>query len=662
MTATKLLRSGANNPLPGLGLLAALMLAGALPAARADEPEEPVATSRPAVEQYVKIGAHERVTMHVSGLPIADAVRLLSEPTKKNIIVAEGVKGTVTASLYDVEFEDALKAMLLSSKLAYREEGSFIVIYPQDELAKINEASRRLISRVFRLSYVNAAAIKPLIEPMLSKVGKIAVTPPSSKGLGGSNGSSGGSGGGSGSGGSSGGSGGSASGVTTEGDALASPDTLLITDFAEQLDEIAKVIHDLDQRPKQVLIEATILRAALNEDNALGVDFTTVGGIDFADVGSVSPAAQSITTGNIPTPQLQNTNFTFRNDLNSALPAGGFTFGILKDQVGVFVRALEQITDTSVLANPKVLALNKQVGHVLVGRRDGYLTTTVTETTAVQKVEFLETGTVLSYRPFINDDGTVRMEIHPKDSTGGLTDANLPFEQTTEVTSNIFVKDGHTILIGGLFREVSSAARGQIPLLGNIPVAGVLFRRTRDTTTREEVIVLLTVHIVKGDEDGQAGAELRQDVERFRVGMRQGIQWFGRERLAEAHYRWAVEHFSKGHTGRALWDAELALNNYPRNIDAMKLKEKILCKRDWEDEATSIRHYMIDRINEEEGTWKPPFGRPTAPPFPTPELIEGASGFDEDEDDDPAPAAASGESPSAGNESVSCAIPTGERP
>ena len=69
------------------------------------------------------------------------------------------------------------------------------------------------------------------------------------------------------------------------------------------------------------------------------------------------------------------------------------------------------------------------------------------------------------------------------------------------------VKDGHTILIGGLFREVSTASRGQVPGLGNLPIAGALFRRTRDDTIREEVIILLTVHILKNEADNRAGKE-----------------------------------------------------------------------------------------------------------------------------------------------------------
>src|SRR5262249_16018288 len=143
--------------------------------------------------------------------------------------------------------------------------------------------------------------------------------------------------------------------------------------------------------------------------------------------------------------------------------------------------------------------------------------------------------------------------------------------------------------------------RGQVPLLGNIPVAGGLFRRTRDNTVREEVIVLLTVHILKGDHEHKAAKELGEDIERLRVGMRDGIQILGRERLGETHYRWAMAHPARGETNKALWDAELALCNFPRHVEAAKLKEKLLGQRAWESEASSIRHYVEDRIEEENG-------------------------------------------------------------
>ena len=214
------------------------------------------------------------------------------------------------------------------------------------------------------------------------------------------------------------------------------------------------------------------------------------------------------------------------------------------------------MTDTVVLANPKVLALNKQTGEVIVGRKDGYLTTTVTQSSTVQTVDFLETGTRLVFRPYIGDDGYIRMEIHPEDSSGGLNDANLPFKITTEVTSNIMVRDGHTIVIGGLFREDSATTRGQVPFLGNIPLAGNLFRRQRDRTTRQEVIILLTPHIVKDEAAYTTASEAElKDAEKLRVGLRQGMMPFGRERLAEWNYEKARAEMAKSTPDRqkALW-------------------------------------------------------------------------------------------------------------
>ncbi|MCX5672471.1 MAG: hypothetical protein NTU94_14230 [Planctomycetota bacterium] len=95
-----------------------------------------------------------------------------------------------------------------------------------------------------------------------------------------------------------------------------------------------------------------------------------------------------------------------------------------------------------------------------MGQRLGYKTTTTTETTTVQTIEFLDSGTQLIFRPFISDDGYVRMEIHPKISKGLVDPATgLPSETTTEVTCNIMVKDGHTVVIGGLFRETTFTRR-----------------------------------------------------------------------------------------------------------------------------------------------------------------------------------------------------------
>jgi len=556
-------------------------------------------------EQYVRVGVDERVTMHVSGLPLADAVRMLSEPTQRNIILGPNVTGTVGATLYDVTFEEALNAMLISNGLGYREQGNFIFIHTAEEIERMRKSSKRMETRVFRLSYVRAAMVKDMIEPLKSEDGVITITDEAKVGLGDESGL-----------------------AETGGDDTTQPEMLMIRDYEGVIDEMEHVIREVDRRPKQVLIEATILRASLNQSNALGIDFTTVGGIDFAELSSTSNAAQDIATGATPAAFLDDTTLTARTNFNNAVPNGGFTFGILKDQVGVFIRALEQVTDTNVIANPKVLALNKQPGQMLVGNRDGYITTTITETTAVQNVEFLETGTLLTFRPFIGEDGYVRMEIHPKDSTGGVTAANLPFESTTEVTTNIMVKDGHTILIGGLFREVSTASRSQVPGLGDLDFLGPLFRSTNDNTIREEVIVLLTVRIVKEPNDYAAGEALYEDVERIRMGARKGMQIIGRERLSQYHYQKALEYFDVGDMSKAQFYARLALNGHPQHTHARKLLEQIEGKREWESEASSIRSVVRDLIRKDRGEAPSAEHARPGPPFDLPEL-----GMPEGEDD-----------------------------
>ncbi len=554
---------------------------------------------------FVKVGVDDRVTLHIAGLPLSDALRMLSEPTKRNIILGPGADGSVSATLYDATFDEALRAMLISNGLGYHVEGNFIYVHPLEDIKQMKSESREIVTRIFRLSYASSSAVQTLIEPLKSESGSVTRTPDPAIGLGGDAGP-----------------------TDTEGNTIATSDLIVVVDYVDVVERMAGIIREVDKRPQQVLIESTILRATLNENNAMGIDFNVVGGIDFTTLNSTSPAAQSITTGQTPPGLLGDTTLTARTDFAGAVPSGGFTFGIIKDQIGVFVRALEAITDTDVIANPKVLALNKQFGQVIVGRRDGYITTTFTETTSTQTVEFLETGTILTFRPYIGEDGYVRMEIHPKDSTGGLTAANLPFEQTTEVTTNIMVHDGHTILIGGLFREVTTAGREQMPGLGDLPVFGPLFRVTTDSTVREEVIILLTVHIVKDPYDFAKGEQLYQDVERQRIGARNGVQSLGRERIAEQYYAKAMKRLDEGDVDGAAWYARLAINHFPRHIHAARLLERIRGRRVWESEASSIRTAVRELITEEKSEpLKPEFGRP-GPPFDVPDWLdlEGGAG------------------------------------
>ena len=172
-----------------------------------------------------------------------------------------------------------------------------------------------------------------------------------------------------------------------------------------------------------------------------------------------------------------------------------------------------------------------------------------------------------------------------------------------------------TILIGGLFREVTTDAKKQIPGLGNLPGVGALFRSRDDSTSREEVIILLTVHIVKDTERySEESLELYENLERIRVGVRQGLMWHGRERLAQAHYRKALAKHAAGDIDKALWHADMALLCNPRFLQAVQLKENILGRREWDEDTSFGRAFLHRLIAREKGYDLHSFGRPGLPP------------------------------------------------
>jgi len=273
--------------------------------------------------------------------------------------------------------------------------------------------------------------------------------------------------------------------------------------------------------------------------------------------------------------------------------------GVTTGNVAAFITALESVTDTTILANPKILAVNKQLGQVYIGTKIGYISqTTQTLTSTTQQVEFLDTGTKLSFRPFIGHDGYIRMDIHPKDSSGTLKSNDIPDEFSTELATNIMVRDGQTIVIGGLFRDVVVTSRTQIPLLGDLPLIGGLFRGTNDSTTRQEVIILLTVHIINELEETNSEARI-DDVRRKRFGARDELQWAGRARLVEDRYAEAARYYVEGDTDAAMKELAFVLELRPSYLEAIRLKERIIAETT-PDEVDMIERIMLDNIERED--------------------------------------------------------------
>ena len=181
---------------------------------------------------------------------------------------------------------------------------------------------------------------------------------------------------------------------------------------------------------------------------------------------------------------------------DAALDGTGLFAGTIQNDSRVFVEALDEREDVDILAAPQILALDGEVARLQVGDRLGFRITTTTETSSLQSVEFLEVGTVLEVTPHISDDGLIRMEINPKVSNGVVSAQGLPTESTTEVSTQMIVNDGSTIVIGGLLNATKGRIRSQIPIIGDLPVIGWLFGRNTWIDDKSELIVLITPHIV----------------------------------------------------------------------------------------------------------------------------------------------------------------------
>ncbi len=544
-------------------------------AAPASQPSDESNQGKSVSSSEVAVSDAGTVEIHVNDANLVEVLRMLSLQTQKNILPSKEVRGSVTANLYDVTVREALDAILHANGYAYREKGNFIYVYTTKELAEIEKGELRMQTRVFRVYYTPALNAQNMIKPVMSATGQSVVTTPALSGI--ESGSSG-----------------------LGGNDHASDDMLVVTDYPDYLDRVKQILDEIDKRPQQILLEAVICRAVLNEDNAFGIDFSVLGGVDFNGVNAVGSSPNDAIGGGIVNNggagEVLDDGFGGGSTgFTNNVPNGGLRLGFVSNNIGVFLKALEQTTDTTILANPKILTLNKQKGEVFVGNEDGYKTTITTETTTSETVETLKTGTRLIFRPFIAADGYIRMEVHPEDSAGEVKANGLPSKSTTEISSNVMVKDGHTIVIGGLFRESSTANRSQVPFLGNLPLIGAAFRSTRDRTVREEVIVLLTPHIVKDDVamNELSEAELKR-VEQLRVGTRRGMMWFGRERLAESAFESAKREMSKDRPNRktALWHLNCATNLNPKFIEAIEMKQELTGREVTTADSSSVRHYV----------------------------------------------------------------------
>jgi len=459
---------------------------------------------------------------HVNEGDLRQILELLSRRAGMNILVSPKVGGTVTVNFENVTVNQVLSAVIKLANLVEKTEGSIHYIYTKGELQDEAEAVKkeRILTKIYKLNYVRSDEMMTMIRPFLSAdVGlKRFANSPSyrygisesatfvSGGAAGGGAAGGGAAGGGAAGG--GGAGGGAAIVTgiqspTGGNSLSDTDQLIIQDYESNLKIIDQIIQKIDVRPVQVLIEAVIVSVDLEHDKELGVNFAVVDNLAQM-LGTVGTG--TALNGNVGFNPTQLLAATGKLAQSATTDAQGFTsatngikFGFVANNVTGFVRALETVGSTKILASPRILVLNKQRAEIQLGARLGFQTLSQNFTSTIQQVQFLNTGTLLRLRPFVSNDGMVRMEIHPERSSGSVTN-NIPNQQTAELTTNVMVPDGATLVIGGLMEDEDDFQMQGLPGLSRIPVLGYLFGARQKTEGRRELVVLLTPHIWSPDQ------------------------------------------------------------------------------------------------------------------------------------------------------------------
>jgi len=484
---------------------------------------------------------------------VGKLLELLALKSKRNIVASDKVTGKVTVNLYDVPFEQALDAILAVNGFSAVRSGTFIYVYSRTEREEMERAQLRREARVFVLQYLAAKDASEFIQPLLSPTGSVVARGEVAPGF-----------------------------IPTSEDGgaddYAFTTKVVVNDFPENVAAVDALLKELDVPPRQVRVEATILRTTVDESNAYGLDFTAIGNIDFTQVTRPLAAFDNLLEGVLQTNRAQSVVMDNYPVLDRP-PT--LKVGIISNDVAIFIRVLDEVTDTTVLARPTVTALNRQRAQVLIGEKVAYLSTTQTQTSTTQDVQFLDTGIKLTFRPFISPDGQIRMELHPSISSARLVDlkvpgggeATVPNEFTQELRTNVRVKSGQTIVLGGLFREDTSVDRRQVPWLSDIPIIGAAFGGQADRTKREEIIFLLTPTVFEDKELYDKGAESLDIVEAVRVGARAGLLPFSNDQFVADYQRQALDAYRVGDMKKALWYADNAVRIRPSLPTMIRLRE-----------------------------------------------------------------------------------------
>ncbi len=545
-----------------------------LPPPKASSLPSPVGSAQ------IEVPQNDGLVLQFRETDLRDALHALARQLNLNVLMSNNVQGKVTASLNGLSPEDALSAVVAAHGLALHRQGDLVYVGTPADIQTMLQTKDVITTRVYRPNYVTAKEIKTLVEPLLTpEIGKVTLSTAAEVGI-------------------------APDPTQAGGNAFAGVDIVLVRDYETVLKQVGRIVAEVDVRPAQVAIEAMIVSVNLDDKDQFGVSFELLRNKGHIRLGWGFP----------PT------------DLDQIAFDSGLKVAYLDASVSSFITALESIGDTNVIASPRLLVLNKHRAEILIGKELGYVSTTITETSASQTVDFLKVGAQLIIRPFISNDGLIRMEVHPELSTGSVQITNnftVPNKDTTQVTTNIMVPDGATVIIGGLMREDLQTSSSQLPFLGNLPLVGAVFRNKTETTGKQEIIVLITPHIMGDYPLAMEGSRSAMQNLRRQETYADTMSPLGKRSAARHYLQRAREAAAAGRVLIAMRFANLAVRFDPTNLEAIAFRDSLrgVCPPDAVEAAIPLSSAELDReelspelLDALEAT--PPTGSMPPPPPP----------------------------------------------
>jgi type II secretory pathway component GspD/PulD (secretin) len=262
---------------------------------------------------------------------------------------------------------------------------------------------------------------------------------------------------------------------------------IVVTDYPKKIEEIVNIIDAFDAKTAQVLIDAQVIEIKPSDKFEMGVDWNYW----------IKKHFQASTSLPINTTNAMILSTATGTPTNP----GDYT---------AIIDLLRTVGDTKILSSPRIMVVNNQEAKILVGTKDAYITSTVTQTegnaVTAETVNFVETGIKLFVTPTINEKGFVTMKIKPEVSSAETRTlisqdkkTEVPIVTSSEAETTVMVKNGITIIIGGLRKDEHKKTVKKIPVLGDIPGLRYFFSSTSDEISKTDLVILLTPHIMSGD-------------------------------------------------------------------------------------------------------------------------------------------------------------------